>query len=333
MGMKYILTLEDFSYKIDFDDPHRIQWLKLDPIEIQMDSKKVKDLTRYVLDNLFDIYFFNDKEIQNTLKRKLSDKRPTLKYGLTKDVRNYIESFDNFDTNSVYNFDKENTKKSGNKKIWHQILKDKDYVPKTVFSKVDANNLDFPIIAKPAKGHSGLGIKIFKDHKELMSNRSKFDTYSEVVDFVSEYRAIFVKGKPVVVLERIPNQKKNKTVVNKGMNEQVSFVYVEQDMDKFPYLDKIEKISFDFRKSIPLDVYSLDFFIDKNDKIWIIESNAATGLGALTLAKVYLGMYRDFFKKDPPSEKMTIIKKIEKEYNEEIKNKFPKEYDLSKYPL
>src|SRR5690606_37575333 len=103
---------------------------------------------------------------------------------------------------------------SASKRLFHETFGDKEYLPKTVFTLEEAKTLKYPIIAKPAFGHSGIGITKFNSYKELESevikNGLKFDVFSEAIQIDKEFRIIFLKDKIVALAVRIPNDEKTK---------------------------------------------------------------------------------------------------------------------------
>jgi len=324
--MKYIKLLEKFLN----DD--KVQWVKIHKVGSKTESKKVDALTDLAKNKLFNMFFMNPELMERTKKKKLDHTVPTLRYGgSNKDVIKYIED-NKLDKSTVYNWNTDAINLSSDKKLWHQKLEGKNYIPKTVYDKKDLSKLKFPIIAKPSIGHSGIGIKKFETIEEANKDKGTFDLYSECIDFISEYRIMFIKDNPIVLYERIVNKKYNKTIETKGLKEEVNFIYIQQNMDKTPFMDQIKDIQQDFRKLIELDCYSLDFFVDKKDKVWMIESNSNSGLGANSLACVYKGMYEDFYGKKPPKTKMDIVNKIIREYADEMKKMYSEEYKETKYP-
>jgi predicted ATP-grasp superfamily ATP-dependent carboligase len=74
-------------------------------------------------------------------------------------------------------------KQSGSKAEFHKIVDGDESIPKTCHSEEEALKIGFPLIAKPAEGHSGLGIQVFKNKEEWdKADHSKFDIYSEFID-------------------------------------------------------------------------------------------------------------------------------------------------------
>jgi D-alanine-D-alanine ligase-like ATP-grasp enzyme len=221
-----------------------------------------------------------------------------------------------------YNGEKGLGIKSGNKVVFHELLQDKEYVPKTTFTIEGTDNLKFPVVGKPASGHSGLGIVKFDTKEDLLKSSDHFDLFSEAIDIEREFRCMFVNNKLYMIIERIPNIEKNKNISNKRADEEVEFVYIQ-----------LNEMVNDFLKVIPLEFFAFDIALDKSGKIMLIESNMGIGLAANSLCRTYTAIYRDFFKKDPPVNKQMISDKLADVYNNEIKNKFKEEYSKSLCPL
>ena len=117
---------------------------------------------------------------------------------------------------NIYNHPK-HISKSGSKEEFHKLVGEDENIPKTVYSKNDAlEKLEFPIIAKPSRGHSGIGIQII-DKPDLMEDIDEkiFDTFSEYIDKDEEHRFINFRGKPIFCMERTPLNEKAKSRICK----------------------------------------------------------------------------------------------------------------------
>jgi len=182
-----------------------------------------------------------------------------------------------------------------------------EYFPKTVFDEKDLGEITFPMIAKPDMGHSGQGIKKFEtleEYETFMSKKSnkkyKFDLYSDCVDFKREFRAVFFRDKIVTISERILG-KDGKSIFNKKIDEPTGFKYIEQDIERFPYLDSVMHMGKEANKFLDLNTFSMDFFLTTDNTLKIIEFNSGTGLGAYKFMKLYktildyFGFEIDFF--------------------------------------
>ncbi len=329
--MKFIKPYEEFKINDD-----RIQWVKIFNQNSSTDNERIKELANTSEHELYDIFIVNKKVYHNQTEHKdLDIYRPVFRYAHsdTGFSSEFINKHLDIVKQHTYNYDPELAKISGSKKIWHKTLGDKSYLPKTVYSRRDTKDLNFPIIAKPESGHSGIGIEKFESYQDLINSKGTFDVYSEMIDFAAEYRALCLKDNAFIIYERVPNQEDNSTIKTKDKKEKVSFIYIEQDLNKLKFLNEFNTIIKDTRKHFAPDFYALDFFIDKNGKVFLIESNLSPGLGACSQASTYKAMYKDFYKKDPPEKKLNIANNIINEYREIIKKEFPKEYKLSKNPI
>ena len=188
--------------------------------------------------------------------------------------------------------------KSGNKTEFYKTFEDSNFIPKSVYKIEDTKELEFPIIAKPDDGHSGVGIEIFDTYDELKASKLKFDNYSEAKDLDREYRVLLMNDKTVLVHERI-SQNKNE-IKDKDADEQTEFVYVDQDTSKLDFMDRVDEISEEIRKKIKLGLWSIDVMIDKAGDLWIAEINSASGMAADKMARVYIMIYEDFYKESLP---------------------------------
>jgi len=308
---------------------NKVTWIKLEPVKSAVESKKLKELITTALDNFFNLIYLSNKT-ESTIDKET----PILVYfGTNKDGIEYLKD-QGIEQSDIYNRTVE-VAKSSRKDDWHDLLGDKDWLPKTVTDKSKIKDLTFPIIAKPSQGHSGLGIMKFDTLedclKELDKKDNKLDTFSECIkDIDSEYRFVFVKGNLFLVHERIPIESNNKTIDTKKPDESLSFLYVEQDLsnDKFNY--DISKIVDEFRKHIDLDFYALDVMQDKSGKYWVLESNSGIGMGGNTMSRAYEAIYKDFYNTDIPSDKKELVEQICSDYYNEILKMFPKEVKKSK---
>jgi hypothetical protein len=189
------------------------------------------------------------------------------------------------------------------------------WLPKTVYTKKDAIDgaVGFPVIAKIQDGHSGLGIKKFDTAKDLQNSKEKFDIYCQFIDFSREYRILFVKDTIVMINERVPSLEDDKSIRTKDTDEKIRFVYVYQDLNKVSpaFIKSALKIAKQTREKTNLDVWSLDIVVDKNDKLWVMETSSMTGLGSVKMCELYKAIYEDFYKKSLPD---TFLEKIYLEY-------------------
>ena len=207
---------------------------------------------------------------------------------------------------NVYNHP-DHISKSGSKEEFHKLVGEDENIPKTVYSKNDAlEQLEFPIIAKPAEGHSGKGIQII-NKPDLMEDVDEkiFDTFSEYIDKEEEHRFINFKGKPIFWMERTPLNEKAKTGKGSAKSE-MEFGYAKRSLSDLPedyrkVLERFCKIYED------LPYMCFDVMKGKNGKVYIIESNAQPGVPFDSTVEVYKHIYEDFYKKPLNKESLTKL--------------------------
>lgn len=185
-------------------------------------------------------------------------------------------------------------KLSGSKAEFHKLVGDHPNIPKTVLTKGEAEGLKFPIIAKPASRHSGLGIQVFKTLAELIkADGSRFDTYSEFVDKAEEHRFFNFRGKPIFWMERKASNDKAKSGRG-GIDEQMEFDYIRHDPGKVPA--DYAKVMKEFcKKYEKFQFICFDMMKDRSGKVFVIESNAQPGVPFDSTVKIYESIYEDFY--------------------------------------
>lgn len=207
---------------------------------------------------------------------------------------------------NVYNHP-DHISKSGSKEEFHKLVGEDENIPKTVYSKNDAlEQLEFPIIAKPAEGHSGKGIQII-NKPDLMEDVDEkiFDTFSEYIDKEEEHRFINFKGKPIFWMERTPLNEKAKTGKGSAKSE-MEFGYAKRSLSDLPedyrkVLERFCKIYED------LPYMCFDVMKGKNGKVYIIESNSQPGVPFDSTVEAYKHIYEDFYKKPLDKESLTKL--------------------------
>ena len=239
-----------------------------------------------------DKYFIQVTE-NNLDKIKINPDYPILNYH--SDIINELLDKRMIKSENIYNHPNV-ISKSGSKKEFHELVGEDENIPTTVYSKKDAlDKLTFPIIAKPANGHSGIGIKIVESQDELDKLDDSFDTFSEFIDKAEEHRFFNFRGVPFFWMERTPLNNKAKT--GKGdASEEMHFGYARRDVSKIPadmksVLEKYCKIYEDF------PYICFDVMRDKSGKIFIIESNSQPGVPFDSTAQLYEKIYEDFYDK------------------------------------
>ena len=318
------MTIKYWKYFLFEGRDYKINWIQQEPVDSQVDDE-LKELNELASKELYNTIYLSDKEIPN-----LDSDTPLLNFintGFDK-IEKKVHFMDD-----IYNRPKE-MEKSSRKDDWHNLLGDADWLPKTTTDKSKVKNLKFPIIAKPATGHSGIGIMKFDTleeyQKELDKGDSKLDVFSEVIkDIDTEFRMVFCRDTLFLVYERVPIKKDNKTIDTKNPDESLSFLYVEQDLDKEGY--DLGNIVEEFKDKIDLDFFALDVMRDKSGKYWVIESNSAIGMGANTMARAYEAICNDFYRQ-VPEQKQDIVDQICTDYFNIINKRYPKEVKTSKNP-
>lgn len=194
---------------------------------------------------------------------------------------------------NVYNHPKF-IKQSGSKAEFHKIVDGDENIPQTAHSKEAAEKIGLPLIAKPADGHSGIGIQVFKTEEEWNgADHDKFDVYSEFIDKKSEHRLFNFKGKPFFWMEREPMNDKAKSGKGKG-DDQMEFKYIKHDVAKIPqkFKDLVEKFC---KKFEDLPYLCFDIMEDHSGKLFIIESNSQPGVPYDSTIEAYKQIFADFF--------------------------------------
>ena len=212
------------------------------------------------------------------------------KYGISEDV--------------MYNLP-EPMKVSGNKSDFYKMFSDSNFICKTVYKKEDAKDLQFPVIAKPDDGHSGVGIEIFDKYEDLEKSKGDFANYSEAKDLDREFRVLLMNEKPVLVHERVSAS--GNEIRDKESDEQTEFTYVDQNISKLDFMDKVSGICKTIREKLKLGLWSIDLMVDKNGDCWVAEINSASGMAADKMARVYVMIYEDFYGEKLPQEFKTHL--------------------------
>jgi hypothetical protein len=198
---------------------------------------------------------------------------------------------------NVYNHPKY-IKLSGSKSEFHKKVEGDVNIPTTCYNKADAlKQIGFPMIAKPTKGHSGIGIQIFKTDAEFeKADHSKLDVYSQYVDKKSEHRIINFKGKPIFWMQREPMNDKAKTGKGSG-DEEMEFKYIKRNCNTLPgkFTKLIEKYCNMFKE---LPYITFDIMEDQGGKLYVIESNSQAGVPYDSAVHIYRNIFKDFYGRD-----------------------------------
>lgn len=301
--MKRIKLFEDFiSEKAQSADLYKI-YITIDgPDQKWYNHKDLKDSSIYVW-----ITPENYDEIDIDMEFPVLTYNKTITQNLLKDGRIKEEN--------VYNLP-EFYPIVGSKKKFHQRVSDSENIPKTAYTPEDAMEIGFPLIAKPAKGHSGLGIQIFKNKEDWdTADHSKFNVYSEYIDKNSEHRVMLFKGAPFFWMERNPVNDKAKSGDGSG-EDRMMFKYIKKDINKIP--ESFSKVVRKFAEIFnELPFVCFDIMEDKSGKIYVIEGNSHPGSPFNVPNELYKLIFKDFYKREVSKETMAKINEISK-YMDEI---------------
>lgn len=231
--------------------------------------------------------------VEKTLDYQINQNYPIINYN--SDLVRYLIKYGLIKKDNVYN-KPEFIIDVASKVRFHKKMKDSVFVPKTVFDKEDAIKfLKFPIIAKPDNRHSGRGIQIFKNKFEFKDNDEKFDIFSEYKKIKEEYRILFFKAKPILLMRREPLNSKAKDGVGTTEEEMV-FGYRKMHINYVP--NKLEDIIKEVREKFKnVDFYALDIMQDEDGNYYIIEINSQPGLPFDSTVMLYKEVYNDFYEK------------------------------------
>jgi len=234
--------------------------------------------------------FFKQITLENYKNLGINPEYPILTYNSDVTQRLIYEGF--IKKENVYNLP-EFIKQSGSKSEFHKLVEGDENIPKTFYNEKDALKLGFPLIGKPAEGHSGLGIQVFKDQKSWdAADHSKLDVYSEYIDKAAEHRLITFKGKPFFWMERKPMNAKAKSGDGEG-KEQMEFKYIKRKIETIPqkFKDLVEKLGKIFSD---LPYICFDVMEDKSGKLYVIESNSQPGVPFDSTVQIYRQLFKDF---------------------------------------
>ena len=294
-----IKTFEQFIFEKDNNSyTKKINFLlageKIEGLTGKNNKRIYGKINDVCLDNLFNAYY---AEGDHGKSLNVDSSLPLIYYGGNKpEGFDFIKKY-GYKEKDMYNVPSQ-MKHSGNKTDFYKMFDGADFIPKAVYKKEDTKNLEFPVIAKPDGEHSGIGIEIFDTYEDLMKSQSKFDNFSEAKDLDKEFRVLLLKDKNVLIHERVSMS--DNEIKDKDADEQTSFVYVDQNMGKLDFLDELETINKEIREKIDLGLWSIDVMIDTSGKLWVAEINAASGMAADKMARVYIALYEDYYKEQLP---------------------------------
>lgn len=215
---------------------------------------------------------------------------------------------------------------SKDKLKFHKFLGNKSYLPKTVYTVPDARTkLTYPIIAKPALGHSGEGITKFNtpaDFMDAIKKGEKFDLYCEAIKIAKEFRIVYIKDEVCSLMIREANDEKTKflqgstdSMTKQGTDDSINFTYhflcPEELYKQFKNIEEYNKIVADVKDAIPLEFITIDICEDVNGKLYVIEINSTPGAPANVLSQIYRLIFEDFYKRKMSSSTLPYFTEVE----------------------
>jgi len=231
---------------------------------------------------------------------------PVFNYGNKKELSALIAK-GVIDAKNVYNRP-ENLINANSKVKFHQIMSALDFIPKTVFTKEEAANLKFPVIAKTDRGSKGEGVKVFKTKEDLAASQEVHQVFSEKFSLKKEFRCISIKGSVVFIAERIPmNDKANSLREGSDIFDRMGTLdgrssydwkTVEMGVD-LPAREEFESICAKVNTGLGLEFLGIDIGIDDTGKLFCIEANTCPGLNKDQIVTIYEKIFEDFYRRKP----------------------------------
>jgi len=301
-------------------------------------TSKEEDFTKKAMKRLYEKYirlvlikkesnYNTDDDVPENRKNKISYEYPILNF--TSTPNDFIESDDAVIFNKIDDY-----AISADKKVFSKELGDTcECIPKTVYSLDDIEDLTLPIIAKPAEGFSAQGIEKFDSYEDAKKSDLEFDIWCEAKDLDREFRAFIMNGKILLIAERITNTQNDKSVGEKDAEEKIDLIYIDQDMDKFPYMDKIKKIQKQLETKVKLDFYNIDLMLDNDGELWVPEINGAPGIGPSHFKVLYEAWLKMAYNAKMSNDVNKELTDIQNKHRKDMKNEYPKEYKSSLSPL
>lgn len=332
--MKWVQTYESFTFR----SPKKYYVLYRDDIGSlggATDTDLNKKMNSMLIHELFDEIVILDnmtpKEVKDWTKTIISGDwifchttKPVFEKTREKSVIIYDALIDRKDIYFFMDLDTYNSKVH-----FHKLYGDAYFLPKTVFTKEDAYDLNYPIVCKPDDRSCGRGIEKFNSKEELKRSKAKFDVYSEYIDNIREFRALILDGKVFYIAERINMFKNKHNIDTKSAEDRVKFVYVPQKVKEFPYLRKIQNVEKRLSEKLKVKqrIYSIDFFLTPDEDIKVIECNSRSQLGPYELLLIYSNIM------EVPYHLSKLIDQVIYSYLKSEKKAYAKEIKKSLIPI
>jgi|TARA_B110000908_G_scaffold41926_1_gene50931 hypothetical protein len=288
--MRKIYTFDDFLLEAEEQDQLKKICIA---VSVEMpDNKYIYD-TKYNVSKLFELLDKNEKAEVAEI--------PVLNYANWK-IEKMIN--DGWDSKFIYNSIKAKQKVSSKVK-WCKQHEESNHTPKVVFDKDNLKELSFPIIAKPDNRYSGQGIVVFKEESDFEDvDLDQFAVFSDKINIVDELRIYCWKGKPLMLVYRVPANEETKNLSKKASDKLV-FNY---ELSKSPITDNLVGVVEEFSKGHEdLDFYSIDIVIDDKEHPYVIEMSSEPGPVFGVMGHVYKEMYKDYYGEEISAKTNKII--------------------------
>lgn len=216
-------------------------------------------------------------------------------------------------------------KKKWNKSaVARKQMEDKQtWVPKTVFSKEEAEHLKFPVIGKKNLSFQSTGVEKI-DSKEELKN-SDFDMYQEAIDIKDEFRVVIFASKDkskkpelIAIFRRDPLNDKAKSL-RVSESKASDFVWAQLSPNKISSYG-LNKNTIDSmtewcskNKSFS-NMYGLDIAVDKEGKTWLIEINGSPVFFSNWSLILYKKIFEESYRKEISKEANDELKELSKIY-------------------
>ena len=330
--MKYVKLFEQYiNERFIEDEIPQLQIIMRGNVGL---TAKTEDFTKKMMNTLYDKYIhlvlvreddgYNDGPEINRNRRynRVRHGSPLLNF-----TSRTHEDLDRMRAR-VYN-KVEDLQLSADKVKFYKTFGSNNFIPKCVYNLEDIEELELPIIAKPKGGFSAQGIEKFDSYEDARKSDLEFDVWQEGKEIDREFRAFVMDGKIIHIAERITNTENDMSVGKKDSDEKIDLIYVDQDMDKFPHLEEVERIKEELGESVKLEFYNIDLMLDKDGKLWVPEINGAPGIGPSMFATIYEEWVKMAYGQDLREETKEELQSIAREHREKMKQTYPKEYKSS----
>lgn len=220
--------------------------------------------------------------------------------------------------------------KSDSRQFFSKLFDGTNFYPKTIITTgktIDEilpliekrTNFEYPLIGKPDRSHSGIGIQVFNNQDDLKSfykSKKSSDVISEFVNVHREFRLFLYKDEIIEISQRIILKGIEK---KKSTNDNFEFDFVPLDKDYF--FSKFEKSIFEniikkIRKKIKLDIWTIDFMEDSTGNFLVSEIDSQPEFDVLKIISLVTILQNEF--------NCFVDKEKGEEFSEYLEKKFLK---------